>query len=302
MTTGTGPKPTVLAIDDERLSLGVLHGLLRDECRMMVATDGAQGLAIARNEAPDLILLDVQMPGLSGHEVCRQLKDDPLTAAIPVIFITALNDPVDETSGFDLGAADYIAKPFNAAVVRARVRTQLRLKRQADVIAGYAFRDGLTGLYNRRSLDERLGEEWQRALRSARPLAVAMLDVDHFKRYNDHYGHGEGDECLRGVARALAGIAKRSTDFVARYGGEEFCLLMPDTELENALQIAESARTAVASLGLPHEKSDTASHVTISLGVASAVPVAGNAPAELLAAADRMLYQAKGDGRNRVRG
>ena len=293
-------KPKVLAIDDERMNLNTLHALLRDECKVMVATSGEQGLEIARQSAPDLILLDVKMPGISGHEVCRELKADRLTAGIPVVFISALTDPEDETLGFELGAADYIAKPFNAAVVRARVRTQLRVKQQADLIASYAFLDGLTGLFNRRSLDQRLDEEWRRGLRSGKPLAVAMIDVDHFKLYNDRYGHGPGDDCLKAVGAALRGSVKRPGDLVARYGGEEFCLMLPESDLDAARVVAEQARLAVSALALPHAASLTAPHVTISVGVATAVPQVDSSVEALLKQADTSLYRAKQAGRNRV--
>ena len=293
-------KPKVLAIDDERINLSTLHALLRDECKVMVATSGEQGLEIARQSAPDLILLDVKMPGMSGHDVCRELKADRLTAGIPVVFISALTDPEDETLGFELGAADYIAKPFNAAVVHARVRTQLRIKQQADLIASYAFLDGLTGLFNRRSLDQRLDEEWRRGQRSGQPLAVAMIDVDHFKLYNDHYGHGPGDECLKAVGAALKSSVKRPGDLVARYGGEEFCLMLPESDLDAARVVAEQARLAVSALALPHAASLTAPHVTISVGVATAVPQVDSSVEALLKQADASLYRAKQAGRNRV--
>ena len=293
-------KPKVLAIDDERINLSTLHALLRDECKVMVATSGEQGLEIARQSAPDLILLDVRMPGMSGHDVCRELKADRLTANIPIVFISALTDPEDETLGFELGAADYIAKPFNAAVVRARVRTQLRIKQQADLIASYAFLDGLTGLFNRRSLDQRLDEEWRRGQRSGQPLAVAMIDVDHFKLYNDHYGHGPGDECLKAVGAALKASVKRPSDLVARYGGEEFCLMLPESDLDAVRIVAEQARAAIGALQLPHTASLTAPHVTVSIGVAAAVPQAESSVKTLLQQADAALYRAKQAGRNRV--
>ena len=296
----TAEQAKVLIIDDERFNLSALHALLRDDCRVMVATDGEHGLTAARANRPDLILLDVTMPGLSGHDVCRALKDDPDTRDIPVIFITALGDAEDETFGFELGAADYIAKPFNHAVVRARVRTQLRLKAQADLIASYAFRDGLTGLFNRRSLDQRLEREWQRCQRAGLPLSVALLDVDHFKKFNDTYGHGPGDDCLRAVGKALAGCVKRGGDLAARYGGEEFALLLPESDAAAAGVVAEQVRCAVEALAIPHAASSAGSCVTVSVGVATCVPTADALPASLWVEADARLYRAKEAGRNRV--
>lgn len=293
-------KPTVLVVDDERFNLSALHALLREDCRVMVATDGEQGLAAARANRPDLILLDVTMPGLSGHDVCRALQQDPETRDIPIIFITARGDADDETFGFELGAADYIAKPFNHAVVRARVRTQLRLKAQADLIASYAFRDGLTGLCNRRSLDQRLEREWARCLSAGLPLSVALLDVDHFKKFNDTYGHGPGDDCLRSVGRALAGSVKRSGDLAARYGGEEFALLLPEADADAAGAIAEEVRRAVEALAIPHAASGAAACVTVSVGIATRIPTPDTLPLALWTEADARLYRAKSSGRNRV--
>lgn len=293
-------KPKVLIVDDERFNLSALHALLRDDCRVMVATDGEHGLTAARANLPDLILLDVTMPGMSGHDVCRALKEDTATQDIPVIFITALGDADDETLGFDLGAADYITKPFNHAVVKARVRTQLRLKAQADLIASYAFRDGLTGLYNRRSLDQKLEREWHRCQRSGLPLSVALLDVDHFKLFNDTYGHGAGDECLKAVGQALSRCIKRSSDMAARYGGEEFAVILPECDIEAAAEVAEEVRATIQALGIPHGRSTAGNTVTVSVGVASLTPSEEALPPDLWAMADRLLYAAKEGGRNRV--
>jgi diguanylate cyclase (GGDEF)-like protein len=266
----------------------------------MVATDGELGLTAARANLPDLILLDVTMPGISGHDVCRALKEDPATQSIPIIFITALVDADDETHGFDLGAADYITKPFNHAVVKARVRTQLRLKAQADLIASYAFRDGLTGLHNRRSLDQKLEREWHRCQRSGLPLSVALLDVDHFKLFNDTYGHGTGDECLKAVGAALKGCIKRSSDMAARYGGEEFAIILPECDPTAAAAVAEEVRNAIEALAIGHSRSSAGSVVTVSVGIASLVPSEEAIPTDLWVMADRLLYRAKEGGRNRV--
>ena len=300
LTPTAAEKPTVLIVDDERFNLSALHALLRDDCRVMVATDGEHGLTAARANLPDLILLDVTMPGISGHDVCRALKEDPATQSIPIIFITALVDADDETHGFDLGAADYITKPFNHAVVKARVRTQLRLKAQADLIASYAFRDGLTGLYNRRSLDQKLEREWHRCQRSGLPISVALLDVDHFKLFNDTYGHGPGDECLKAVGAALKGCIKRSGDMAARYGGEEFAVILPECDPSAAAAVAEEVRAAVEALAIGHSRSSAGSVVTVSVGIASLVPSEEAIPTDLWAMADRLLYRAKEGGRNRV--
>jgi diguanylate cyclase (GGDEF)-like protein len=299
-TNATDDRPRILAIDDERLNLNVLHGLLKDECKVMVAVDGDQGIKAAQTHLPDLILLDITMPGKNGYEVCRTLREHPATQNIPIIFITALSDGEDETRGLELGAADYITKPFNPSVVRARVKTQLRLKRQNDLLERLAFMDGLTGIANRRLLDMTLDKEWLRGQRSGAPLSALLLDVDHFKKYNDHYGHAQGDECLKQVGQVLSGQARRASDLVARYGGEEFCLLLPDTASDQAQARAQAVVEAFAALALPHAKSDTCPHVTASIGVATCWPQAGAESAQLLQMADQALYEAKRTGRNRM--
>lgn len=293
-------KPRILVIDDERFNLNALHGLLRDEYRLMVAMQGEHGIKAAQTGLPDLILLDVNMPGMDGFEVCRQLKADPITQSIPVIFITALNEAADEAKGLELGAVDYITKPFNYSVVKARVRTHLRLKLQSDLLERYAFIDSLTGLANRRAFDERLSQEWSRCQRSSTCLSLILLDVDHFKSYNDHYGHGQGDACLTTVARALATSQMRAYDLVSRYGGEEFVVILPDADLTGAQQIAERLRQSVYDLAYPHAASPVDNRVTISLGVACTVPQTSATAAQLLRAADRFLYEAKRAGRNRL--
>lgn len=293
-------RPKVLVVDDERFNLNTLHGLLRDDYKIMVATDGEQGIKAAISGRPDLILLDITMPGMDGFQVFAALQAEPLTQGIPVIFITALGDAADETRGLELGAADYIVKPFNPSVVRARVRTQVRLRQQTALLESYSFRDGLTGLANRRAFDERLAVEWSRGARGGHPLSVILIDVDFFKRYNDHHGHLAGDECLRSVGGALQAALHRGGDLAARYGGEEFVVLLPETDLEGAGRLGESLCTTVARLGIAHGDSPVAPHVTVSAGVASIVPLLGQPVAPLLALADQMLYRSKRQGRNQV--
>lgn len=296
------PPPRILIVDDEPMNLTTLSALLKEDYRLMVATRGEQALKVAREHRPDLILLDITMPGIDGYEVCTQLKADERTRGIPVIFITGLTEAEDETRGLELGAADYIAKPFNLAVVRARVRTQMRLKQQGDLLENFAFLDALTGLPNRRAFDQRAMAEWSRCLRSGDDFSALMLDVDHFKLYNDSYGHAAGDECLTAVARAMAGEVKRSGDFLARYGGEEFVVVLPNVGLDVALALGERLRAAVAALGREHRASKVGPHVTLSVGVATVRAEAQHSLQALLDAADSMLYTCKNEGRNCVRG
>jgi len=292
----------ILIVDDERFNLTTLHELLKDEFRIMVAKHAEQGLKAALSGRPNLILLDINMPEMNGYEVCKRLKADPLTADIPIIFITALSEAADETRGLELGAADYITKPFNLSVVKARVNTQLHLKRQSDMLASLAFKDGLTSINNRRSYDDRLQIEWTRGQRALEPLSLMMIDVDHFKLYNDTYGHALGDECLKQIAQTLQQCTSRATDFVARYGGEEFVILLPNTNLEGGLQLAELIRQAVHQRNIEHRSSPVADCVTLSIGLVTRKPGLEMEMSQFKEAADKMLYQAKHDGRDRVVG
>lgn len=295
-------KSRLLIVDDERINLVALSGLLRTEFELLVATDGDQALRLASEQQPDLILLDIVMPGMDGHAVCRQLKSDPATQGIPVIFITARTDAEDETRGFDLGAVDYIAKPFNDRVVMARVRTHVRLKRQSDLIERMVMLDALTGIPNRRAFDQACEREWQRCRRAGSPLSLLMMDVDMFKQYNDHYGHGPGDICLTRVAQALAACARRPGDFVGRYGGEEFVALLSNADATTSLQHAQRFLAAVVALQIPHEHSLAGPVVSISIGAATTLPRDDAGMARLKDAADQMLYASKAAGRNRVTG
>ena len=297
-------RPLILIVDDTPTNIQVLAEALRADYRVKVATSGKAALTIANHpeSRPDLILLDVMMPEMDGYEVCRRLKQEPATQNIPVIFVTAKSDVTDEELGLKLGALDYIVKPFHLAIIKARVQNHISLKMKTDQLETLALVDGLTGIPNRRRFDEALEHEWKRAMRDGISLALIMADIDYFKAYNDNYGHGAGDLCLKAVAKALAGSLGRASDILARYGGEEFIAIMPDTEAEGAHLLAERWRAGIAALALPHQFSGVAEHVTISVGYASCKPEQGRSPAELLDLADKMLYQAKGQGRNRVCG
>lgn len=293
-------RPVLLIVDDVAANIQILADALKTDYRIRVASRGEDALRLAqRMPRPDLILLDVMMPDMDGYEVCRRLKRDEATQAIPVIFVTACDDAEAEEYGLRLGAVDYIVKPYRLPVVRARVQNHVALKQKTDLLEKLALIDGLTGIPNRRNFDERFEIEWRRSLREAKPLAVVLVDVDHFKSYNDHYGHGAGDACLRGVARALLLSLARPADMVARYGGEEFVVLLPETDLAGAQQVAERMRQQVLQLNLPHAASDK-TVVTISLGFAAAYPAneAERTPQSLLAEADGGLYRAKSAGRN----
>ena len=294
-------KPLILIVDDTPINIQVLAEALRSDYRVKVAASGPSAFDImARHGTPDLILLDVMMPDMDGYEVCRRLKDNPATKEVPVIFVTAKTEVVDEELGLRLGAVDYIAKPFHLPIVTARVRNQIKLKLKTDLLASLALLDGLTDIPNRRRFDEALEAEFKRAQRAGSSIALAMLDIDYFKHYNDHYGHGAGDVSLKKVASALTDCADRPGDLVARYGGEEFVALLPETDAAGAHVIAERFRLSVEALRLPHEYSGAGPWVTVSVGAVSVVPGDLDSIASLLAQADSLLYQAKAQGRNRV--
>jgi diguanylate cyclase (GGDEF)-like protein/PAS domain S-box-containing protein len=419
--------PAILIVDDAPANLGVLRAMMtRQGYQTFVANSGERAISIAQRVRPDLILLDVVMPGMDGFETCRQLKGHAGTQRIPVIFMSAKSDTEDIVAGFDIGAVDYIGKPLRMAEVCARVRAQLQLRstseahiEQADRLrmivnamdeglmiidaggrieysnpacerylgyganglAGLALpdllgaplaqeysdyfaacanagaliqagarevlirhRDGalramdltltpmvageplfigllhdithhkqsetalqhaamvdqLTQIANRRRFDSFLEQEWHRALRSAQPLSLIVLDVDHFKLYNDTLGHAAGDLCLQQVAAALQSRALRATDLAARYGGEEFVLLFAETTLDTAASLAEAIRVQIEALRLPHPRSPTSQWLTVSIGVASIVPTQFDRIEQFFVAADRMMYAAKKAGRNRV--
>jgi diguanylate cyclase (GGDEF)-like protein len=291
---------TVLIVDDAPSNLAILTETLRGEFDVRIATSGQEALRLISESPPDLVLLDILMPEMDGYAVCRRLKAMPSTSTIPVIFLTAKGDVADETLGLALGAVDYIIKPVSVPIVQARVRTHVELKRRGDILETLSMRDGLTGIANRRRFDDSLARAWRQALRHATPVSLIMADIDHFKAYNDTYGHMAGDECLRAVAQALAGSLKRPGDLAARYGGEEFAMVLEDTTQSGAIHLAEAMRQAVEALGLEHRGSNASPVVTVTLGAATAVPRPGQGRDALLALADRKLYEAKMAGRNRV--
>lgn len=293
-------RPRLLVVDDQPINIQTLYQIFHADHEVFMATGGAQALAFCHSTPPDLILLDVVMPDMNGLEICRHLKAENATADIPIIFVTAQSAPEDETRALEAGGVDFITKPVNPAVVRARVKTHLTLKAQGDLLRMLVFVDGLTGVANRRRFDEALQAEWRRCRRSGSPLALIMIDIDHFKHYNDHYGHQTGDACLQAVATRLREHLSRSHDLVARYGGEEFVCLLPECDLASAHAMAEELRIAVAGLNIPHETSPAARMVTISQGVASAIPDEASDADSLLQSADTALYAAKSSGRNRV--
>ena len=302
----------VCIVDDDPTALAATTAALSEHFEIIVARSGQDALRLIGRNPPDVVLLDVEMPGMDGVAVCRQLKGDPLTEHLPVVFLTAHGDEATELRGLDAGATDFVAKPARGPVVAARLKNLGRMKRMAERLRIESQTDGLTGLQNRAQLDRLLQHETLRALRQRLPLSLLLIDVDHFKAYNDHYGHLAGDGALRMVAQALQAATRRAGDQACRYGGEEFAMLLPGTDLAGAGRMADSVLQAVAAMGLPHAGSTTAPHLTLSVGIAALTPGidlvfnpsvarhAGNLPETLLASADAALYAAKRHGRNQA--
>jgi diguanylate cyclase (GGDEF)-like protein len=295
-------KQTILIVDDVATDIQMLANALQEDYRILVALKGEVVMDIASAyPKPDLILLDIMMPDMDGYAICKQLKSNPETMSIPVVFVTALQKNDDQERGLNLGAVDYITKPFHLPIVKARVRNHMLLKRKTDQLEELSHLDGLTGIANRRHFDEALSKEQGRLHRLGGNLSLIMLDIDYFKPFNDNYGHGTGDDCLIQVAKALSGIIKRPTDLLARYGGEEFVVVLPDTSIEGAKQVAQSLHDEINRLAISHAFSPIADHITVSLGLASlTIEPAGSELPDLLKQADEALYKAKETGRNRI--
>jgi two-component system, chemotaxis family, response regulator WspR len=327
--TVMGPK--IMVVDDSRLARSSLEELLRREGFQDIAQFDSSRAALSylgldQAEPPranhlDLILLDIVMEGLDGIGLCQRLKADAYLRDTPVIMLTARDDTESLRQAFQAGAMDYVTKPYREEELALRVRSALTLKAEIDrrkarevdlreanqrlstlsrKLRLLSNLDGLTGIANRRFFDQAYEREWRRALRQGHPLAVLMIDIDYFKPYNDYFGHAQGDECLKRVARCLLEALRRPGDLLARYGGEEFVVVLPDTDHNGVLVVGEALRRGVEQLGLPHPHSCTSPVVTVSVGGAAVAPREGQSQDDLLAEADRALFCAKGMSRNHV--
>jgi diguanylate cyclase (GGDEF)-like protein len=308
------PRHKILVIDDTPANISILNETLRHDYEVFFATSGAEGLKVAGELIPDLILLDIMMPEMDGFQVCRRLKGDDATARIPIIFVTSMVSQEEEARGLECGAVDYITKPISPPIVAIRVRNHLELTRRSLMLEALseelsrknrqlqqlARMDGLTGLANRRYLDETLDAEVRRAKRCDMQLSLILCDIDFFKRYNDHYGHQAGDDALRRIGGLLHRLFQRGSDFPCRYGGEEFAVILPDTDSEQAAHLAEVLRLAMCDEALPHAFSDAAGFVTLSVGVVSAHAAEGRTAQWFIGQADAALYRSKNDGRNLI--
>ena len=291
---------TVLLVDDEEVNLYALKIILEArQYRCLTASNGPDALRIASEALPDAILLDIHMPVMDGYEVCRRLKEDERTHPIPIVFLTArYRDQEEVIHGLDLGANDYVTKPFNPEELLARVAVMVRVRKAEDAVREASHRDDLTGLYNRRFLQQRLEEELHRASRYSLKMSCIMLDIDHFKSINDAHGHSAGDFVLQEVAAIMKRHVRKS-DLAIRYGGEEFMLILFESDKNQAQRVAERVRADVESHGFQWQGHTLS--LTISSGVASFPDAGISMPDELIARADSALYAAKASGRNMVR-
>ncbi|WP_432663502.1 diguanylate cyclase [Wukongibacter baidiensis] len=319
-------KINILIVDDRPENLLVLEGILEDlDLNIIKATSGNEALSLMVEHDFALVLLDVQMPGMDGFETAELMRGIEKTRHIPIIFVTAINkNEKCMFKGYEIGAVDYLFKPIEPLILKSKVQVFIELHRQKEQLKKQAEMlqekvdellrlrelnsklehlssvDVLTGISNRRSFEENVQIEWKRAVRAKKPLSLIMIDIDHFKEFNDYYGHQAGDRCLERVAKAILTSTQRPADFVARYGGEEFVVVLPEADREGALRVAERIRKKVESLEIDHEHSGVSPYVTVSLGTATLFPKEYNSPEELIYGADRALFQAKYAGRNSV--
>lgn len=316
----------ILIVDDRPENLLVLESILDNmDCNIIKATSGNEALSLMFDYSFALVLLDVQMPDMDGFEIAELMRSNSRTRLTPIIFVTAISkDQKCIFKGYDVGAVDYLFKPIEPIVLRSKVKFFIELYNQKNLIEeqklmlemkikelselreanfkleNLSISDGLTGISNRRNFDQYVTMSWKNCIRSSKPLSLIMADIDYFKLYNDRYGHLEGDECLKKVAREMSDTVRRPLDLVARYGGEEFVIVLPETDKDGAQIIAEQVRTNIESLLIPHEDSKVCKHVTLSLGVSTLVPTEGYSIESLINDADKALYLSKSEGRNKI--
>ncbi|MCI9570133.1 MAG: diguanylate cyclase [Lachnospiraceae bacterium] len=289
----------VLIVDDSALQAAHLKNILHDEYDITIAQTAEDGLRLAGIENFSLILLDVVMPGMDGFTLLKKLQEEIITQNVPVILITGLSDAANEQRGLILGAVDYITKPFNPMIVKARVNTHIKLYQYRKQIEQQSMTDQLTGIANRRGYEQNGISRWKEAVRLHAPLSICMFDIDRFKVYNDVFGHPAGDKVISAVAQTAASHLQRQTDFLARYGGEEFIAFLLGDSSEQAFGHLKKIRQAVENLHIPHDPS-VSEWVTVSIGGVTVIPGTESSYDLYLKIADTMLYDAKKNGRNRV--
>ena len=289
----------ILIVDDSFLQATQLEAILNDEYEVAIAQTAEDGLNRAINEDFSLILLDVVMPVMDGFTLLKKIQEERATQSVPVILITSLSGVSDEQRGLILGAVDYITKPFDALIVKARVNTHIKLYRYRRQVEQLSMTDQLTGIANRRKYEQYSATKWGEAIRLRVPLSICMFDIDHFKRYNDTFGHPAGDKVISAIAQTAASYLQRDTDFLARYGGEEFVAVSLGDPSDRIFGHLKKVRQAVEDLHIPHAP-PAAQWVTVSIGGVTVVPEIGDAYDFYLKIADTMLYDAKKSGRNMV--
>ena len=296
--TAPKQKPIILVIDDHPANIQIINSILSSDYTVLAATSAALALDICQQTIPDLIISDVVMPQMTGLQLCQRLAQHPDTKDIPVIFMTSFSKPEEENACWQSGGADFITKPVQPMTLKNRVNAQLKFKAQKEFLSQLAFIDGLTGVYNRRYFEQHIIKLMGRADRVQCSLSLLLIDIDFFKLFNDNYGHLAGDSTLRQVASVIKASLLRPIDFVCRYGGEEFVVVLPETDGEGAMEVAERIRQNVVQKQMPHEHS--AHHiVTVSIGVAYYHDdIEGHLG--LIEKADENLYTAKKSGRNSV--
>jgi len=292
-------KNSVLIVDDEKANIMALTLILSSEYHVYAAKNGPDAIEVAKTHLPDVILLDILMPEMDGYQVLTILKELDETCEIPVIIVTGLNNSEEEEKGLRMGAADYISKPFSPAIIRLRILNQIQMHNQISMIRHLSMTDQLTNMPNRRNFDYRMNLEWSHAKRNKVPLSIFFVDIDHFKKYNDEFGHLQGDIALQAVARTIMQMLKRSNDFIARWGGEEFVVLLPATSSAGALEVAEQMRENIMKTQIACNDKG-AETVTVSIGVNTVVPENESLVKDFITNADSALYEAKRTGRNKV--
>jgi len=305
----------ILIVEDSRTNLQILTQYVqRLGAEVVHAMSGQEGIDLFQREQPDIVLLDIVLPDIDGFGVAQRIRAlENQGNWAPIIFLSSLDKDEDIEKGIAAGGDDYLLKPVSEVVLGAKIRAMQRIVQMRTSLVVMAKKldranaelrrlsasDGLTGIANRRYFDEAIGREWRRARRLSASVALIMCDVDYFKLYNDTYGHQAGDDCLRRVAATLQKFMERATDVAARYGGEEFAIVLPETNIGGALFIAEKIRHGIHDLNLTHDASPLGK-ITISMGIAATIPGVDNPYDDLIQAADRALYQAKHEGRDRV--
>ena len=294
-------KFNILLVEDDPVNIEVITSCIGSQYQVYVAKTRERALTILTRSEIDLVLLDVNLPDGNGFEICRELIEHKhIYGELHIVFMTSMNKPEDEARGLEIGANDYITKPINSTVLKARVNLQTQLIRKTELLSNLARIDGTTEVNNRRAFDDQLHQEWLRAQRDQTPLSLCMLDIDYFKQFNDTYGHPAGDECLRLLSQCLKKNFKRASDFVARYGGEEFVILLGNTDSTAAEALVCGALKQFLNLQIPHKASKVSEYVSFSAGISTTVPDMGKSFDLLIERADKQLYLAKEQGRARV--